>query len=311
MKMNMSLLQNIIYISGSGRSGSTLLERIIHSSPGVSALGEFHCLWRLPEDEITCSCTTPFAADAFWQPILKQAGINAAHIAELRTLENRVCRTSFLARNRFDIAALATDPDVKRFIDLQFRIFESIADATGTRVLIDSSKAGPRAWLLYCHPQVRIIHLYRDPADVIASWRSAKYDPGIGDAMKRMSVRAAALDWWKVEYLIRRLERIKPVLRIDYAALCASPEHVLQAALSALSLETVPQPKWIDEISVRPGDSYHSLNGNPDRFDKGPIRISKREADWSRVSRHERLTIKLAALAMRSLWPNLPSARTP
>ncbi|MEP7349716.1 MAG: hypothetical protein ABI668_07150 [Sphingorhabdus sp.] len=69
----------------------------------------------------------------------------------------------------------------------------------------------------------------------------------------------------------------------------------------------MPQPEWIDGISVHQGESYHSLNGNPDRFDKGPIRISKREADWSRISRSERLTIKATALAMRSFWPNRPS----
>lgn len=300
----MSELKNIIYISGSGRSGSTLLERIIHSSSGVAALGEFHCLWRLPEDEITCSCAIPFAEDPFWQRVLKQADIDGAAIAELRRLESKVCRTSFVARRRYDIAALAKDPDVSRFIGLQFRLFESVADATGSHLLIDSSKAGPRAWLMACHPNVRIIHLYRDPADVIASWRSAKYDPGMGHAMKRMSIGEAALDWWKVEYLIRRLERIHPVFRIDYADLCSSPEQVVQAALSALSLETLPHPKWIDDTSVQQGDNYHSLNGNPDRFDKGPIRVSKREADWSKVSSRERLSIKAAASAMRFLWPN-------
>jgi hypothetical protein len=181
-----------------------------------------------------------------------------------------------------------------------------VAEASGSPVLIDSSKAGPRAWLLSCHPKVRIIHLYRDPADVIASWRSAKYDPGMGRAMKNMSVRAAALDWWKVEHLIRRLERVKPVFRIDYATLCSSPEKILGAALSALQLETLLQPQWIDATSVGQGDAYHSLNGNPDRFDKGPIYISKRLANWSKISWQEQLTIKAAASAMRSLWPNRP-----
>lgn len=300
----MTVLQNVIYISGSGRSGSTLLERIIHSSPSVSALGEFHCLWRLNEQDITCSCGSTFALDAFWQQILKRAGIDAASVNELRVLESQVCRTSFIARHRFDIAALTKHPDVQRFIDLQFRIFESVAEATGSSVLVDSSKAGPRAWLLSCHPKVRIIHLYRDPADVIASWRSAKYDPGMGQSMKRMSISAAALDWWKVEHLIRRLERVKPVVRIDYAALCSSPQPILRAAFSQLSLDMIPQPEWIDATSIQPGDNYHSLNGNPDRFSKGPIRISKRAADWSKIDRPERLTIKASASAMRSLWPS-------
>jgi Sulfotransferase family len=304
----MTLLKNIIYISGSGRSGSTLLERIIHSSPLTSAMGEFHCLWRLPEHGITCSCGTPFARDEFWQPILERSGLNSATLAELRALEERVCRTGFIARHRFNKVSIAADPNVKRFLDLQLRIFECVSDASESPVLVDSSKAGPRAWLLSCLPQVRIIHLYRDPADVIASWRSAKYDPGMGRAMQRMSIQAAALDWWKVERLIRSLEHVQPIYRIDYGALCSEPKQVVHDALSSLSLEIQPEPTWIKSNAVHQGERYHSLNGNPDRFDKGPIHISKRSADWSKIRTGERVAIKAVASAMRSLCPSISSS---
>jgi Sulfotransferase family len=304
----MTFLKNIIYISGSGRSGSTLLERIIHSAPNSSALGEFHCLWRLPEHKITCSCGALFANDEFWRPVLERAGLNTAVIAELRGLEERICRTGFIARHRFNKVAIAADPNVKRFLDLQLRIFECIADASESPVLVDSSKAGPRAWLLSCLPQVRVIHLYRDPADVIASWRSAKYDPGMGRAMQRMSIHAAAVDWWKVELLIRRLERVQPIYRIDYAALCADPRKVVNDALSSLCLEIQPKPTWIETNAVHQGERYHSLNGNPDRFDKGPIHISKRSTDWSKIRIGDRMTIQAIASTMRSLCPSLASS---
>ncbi|MVZ96571.1 sulfotransferase [Sphingorhabdus sp. IMCC26285] len=304
----MTNLQSIIYISGSGRSGSTLLERIIHSSDCVSALGEFHCLWRLPETDITCSCAAPFISDSFWQPVLKTAAIDASVLAELRELEDRVCRTSFIASHRFDIKSLRENRDVQHFLDIQFRIFEAVAGASGSSVLVDSSKAGPRAWLMACHPKVRIIHLYRDPADVILSWRSAKFDPGMGQEMKRMSVAAAATDWWKVEYLVKRLGKATPVARVDYGELCARPERTLGNALAALSLPTKPAPAWIDATSVKSKDNYHSLNGNPDRFDKGPIRISKREADWNKVGPAERLTIIAVAKVLGLMLPSSPSS---
>ena len=41
----------------------TMLERILHSAPGVCALGELHCLWRLDRAAITCSCGSPFASN--------------------------------------------------------------------------------------------------------------------------------------------------------------------------------------------------------------------------------------------------------
>jgi len=305
----MSKLQNIIYISGSGRSGSTLLERIIHSSKNATALGEFHCLWRLHESEITCSCGAPFSGDPHWQTILKLAGIDNAAIAELQRLEQTICRTSFIAVHRFDIDAISQNPDVKRFNDLQFGIFEAIADTLDTPIVVDSSKAGPRAWLLACNPKVRIIHLYRDPADVILSWRSAKYDPGMRREMKRMSISGAASDWWKVEYLMSRLGRTTHVTRIDYGELCNDPSTILGSALSNLSLETIPLPAWIDSTSLHPKDQYHSLNGNPDRFKKGPICISKRQADWSETDHQERLVIKAISTLLRSILPSRPTSQ--
>jgi hypothetical protein len=294
---------DILYISGSGRSGSTLLERVLHSANGVSALGEFHCLWRLPADEIACSCGSAFGSDPFWQPVLAESGIDDAAIAELRALEGLVCRTGFIARHRFSLASLRDDADVQRFLSLQFRLFEAISSRTGSPLLVDSSKAGPRAWLMACDPRVRIVHLYRDPADVIVSWRSAKYDPGLGQEMKRLSIHAAALDWLKVEQLTRRLAREVPVCRVDYGALCAQPQKSLAGMLERLSLRTKPAPQWTSPDTVIPGEEYHSLNGNPDRFGREPIRISARSADWSRVPRIEGLLIRLIAAALRAAYP--------
>jgi hypothetical protein len=299
----MNILNNIVYISGSGRSGSTLLERILHSSAGVSALGEFHCLWRLPASEITCSCTKPFANDIFWRDVLCDAGIDARIIEELRTLEQRVCRTSFIIRHRFSLKRLAAEPSVKRFLEIQFAIFEAIARASGSATLVDSSKAGPRAWIMACDPRVRILHLYRDPADVIASWRSVKFDKGMDREMMKMSVANAAGDWWKVEQLIRILGKQRPVVSMKYEALCGSPMGNIADSLARLQLEHTIAPDWINSNAVQQGLDYHSLNGNPDRFAVGPIEISHRKPDWAAMAPKERMTIRTTASAIRAMYP--------
>ncbi len=276
----------------------------MHSSPGVSALGELHCLWRLPEAEITCSCGSTFRDDAFWRAILADAGFDTSAIAELHSLEQRVCRTGFIARHRFSLAALAADVDVQRFLALQFRLFEAVAKVSGSAVLVDSSKAGPRAWLLACDPRVRILHVYRDPADVIASWRSVKFDPGMGKAMKQMPVSAAAFDWWKVEQLARRIGQQHTVSRIDYRAFCADPQRILGSVIAGLNLDAAMTPDWIDACTVAEGPDYHSLNGNPDRFTRGAIEISSRQTNWSKVRAGERPLIRTTASALRAIYPS-------
>lgn len=293
----------IVYISGSGRSGSTLLERILHSAPGVFALGEFHCLWRLAADEITCACGTPFAHDEFWAAVRARAGFDAIMAAELRALESRICRTPFLLRHRFSLAALRAVPEVQRFLDLQRRLLEAVARESGAHTLVDSSKAGPRAWLLACNPDVRLVHLYRDPADVIASWRSRKFDPGLGTHMARPSIASAAGDWLKVELLVRRVAAQWPVVMLDYADLCRAPRDVSARLLADLGLSGRAQPGWTGPDSFIQGACYHSLNGNPDRFDRGPVKVSFRGSAGQDAPMRERLAIGAAARMLRQLAP--------
>ncbi len=304
--IKVSYLKNIIYISGSGRSGSTLLERIFHSSSNASALGEFHCLWRLASEQITCSCGTPFLRDEFWQSVLQDAGVDASAIAELARLETLFARSSFIARHNFSLNALARNPDVQRFLAIQFALFESVARLSGKSILIDSSKAGPRAWLLACDPRTRILHLYRDPADVIASWRSKKFDQGLNSQMKRMPVSRAAMDWWKVEQLILMLARQRKVARIDYENLCTSPESLVMGLIEQLDLSDGIQPSWIDSSTVHQGGDYHSLNGNPDRFERGPIQIAFRGTDWQKMDASERFRIRATAAAIRLFYASHP-----
>lgn len=289
---------NVIYISGSGRSGSTLLERILNSSDGVFATGEIHCLWRLDFSQIVCSCGAPFAEDAFWQDVLRRAEFTAATIAELRALEAAICRTGFLLRQRMSFATIQADARVQRFIHLHDRLFGAIAAAGGGTVVVDSSKAGPRAWLLASCGRARILHLHRDPRDVIASWRSIKFDPGLNAPMKRMPVTLAALDWLKSELMAAVLVRRGVAVRLDYAGLCRTPRATVDSVVGQLGLRARIAPGWTAPDAFQPADTYHSLNGNPDRFGAGPVQISERKPALP-GSRLEQWQLCLIALAAR------------
>jgi len=60
----------VLIIVGSGRSGSTLIERALGEVPGVAPLGETVHMWeRGVRDSELCGCGQPFGTCPFWQSV--------------------------------------------------------------------------------------------------------------------------------------------------------------------------------------------------------------------------------------------------
>lgn len=286
-------MTRVVYLVGSGRGGSTLLERVLNSSPAAFALGEFHCLWRLPPERIVCACGQPFARCEFWTGAMARSGLGEVGLARLRVLEPAVARSHVVMRHRFSLAALGADARVREYLALQQAVLDAVAHDSGARWLIDSSKAGPRAWLVATDVRALLLHLRRDAVDVLASWRQPKWDPSLNAPMHKPSVAAAAMDWIKAEAWAASLAARRPVRCIDYAQLVNAPREALVVALSADAPELVDTIQWLSERSVQPSPAYHSLNGNPDRFEPGPITITARPPALSRLPSRDRWAIRL------------------
>ena len=256
------------YIMGAGRSGSTVLERLLASASGSVAVGEVATLWRRPLDQLTCSCGAPAPECGFWRKARAHAGLTDTALAELAALEHETIRHRRMISDAVSGRAWALSREVQHFLGMQANLFAAIAEISGATRIIDSSKAAPRAWALSDLMGVTILHLRRNPADVAASWRREKHDPSLGAPMRRPSFAAMARDWLTTELSARRLARTRPVIRIDYEALIADPAATI-APLGPLA----DGVKLQNGRMFTPDPDYHSLNGNPDRFRRGAITL--------------------------------------
>jgi len=64
----------VVYITGSGRSGSTLLERALGSAPGLVNVGELFDIFRRDAAQTErCGCGEPFATCPFWAEVARRA----------------------------------------------------------------------------------------------------------------------------------------------------------------------------------------------------------------------------------------------
>ncbi len=60
----------VLYLGGLGRSGTTVLERVLGELPGVCSVGELVHLWRRGVlDGETCGCGRSFGSCPFWAEV--------------------------------------------------------------------------------------------------------------------------------------------------------------------------------------------------------------------------------------------------
>jgi hypothetical protein len=295
-------LRDLIYTVGSGRSGSTVIERVLNSAPGVLAVGEVHALWRLPIANLLCSCGKHVPDCPFWAQTLDSAGIGAPELARLAELEQSVVRNTYLVRKRYDLTQLREDPQIVEFNDLQTRLFAAARQAGNAKIILDSSKAGPRAWVLAAGFSPVFLHAFRGAEDVIASWRRPKFEPSTQTPMKKPPISEAAMDWIKVEQSARSLAKSAPVCRVTYKSFANAPRETLSAALDAYFPGLVDSAAWVGPNAIQPAADYHSVLGNPDRFDTGVIEIRPQRASTSHLSMLENLAIKSVGRALETLY---------
>ncbi|MFK7752145.1 MAG: hypothetical protein AB8B51_06310 [Sedimentitalea sp.] len=221
-------------------------------------------------------------------------------MADLAKLERSVVRHSFLARHRFQLRKVAEHPEVLRFNTLQTQLFNAIRKISGKSTVLDSSKAGPRAWILSAGDQsLELLHLRRSARDVVTSWRVPKFEPATGQMMKKPSIFAAAIDWAKVEHSASHLAKSKSIARMSYHSFASQPRSALTNNLPSLA-DTVA---WKNEMTVAQTAPYHSVLGNPDRYQSGDIVISPRAVSIEKLGWAERRVVAWIAAGLERLYP--------
>lgn len=303
----------VIYIGGIGRSGSTLLERMLGGLPGVCALGEVANLWhrRLRGDE-RCGCGTLLPECQFWEAVGDRA-FGGWHrcdlpqvLADQQAVE-RIRNIPWLARSRLPrhwrevVTAHAA-----RYV----RIYRAAADAAGVDVIVDSSKCPGLAFCLrWAYDlDLRVVHLVRDPRGVAYSFTKQVSRPeAIGAAlMPRCSPARSAFNWCTHNLamgVLARAERHRrangrevAVHRVRYEELVADPHGTVRSLAAIAGLAPA-------EVDLRYlGDARadlritHSVAGNPMRFQVGEVPLRPDEAWRTGLPvRHRRVVSAICA----------------
>lgn len=294
----------VVYIAGSGRSGSTLLANLLGSLEGVFAGGEIRYLWeRGLRDDRLCGCGQPFRQCPVWAAVLDQAyGTSGPPdpgpliTAAARSLRVRRVPALLLGRDGRPAGERRPNPDRAVLAGHLLRLYRAIGVATGASLIVDSSKLPPYGHLLAGLPglDVYVVHLVRDPRATAWSWRRSKplADGARSAIMQQQSPRRSALLWATWNSTTRALWRGAPdrYLRIRYEDFMAEPratvDRILDFAGHGGDLEEV----FAGPRSVRLRVT-HTVAGNPDRLRTGEVAL-RTDDEWvARMPRGERLLV--------------------
>ncbi|MEV4895492.1 sulfotransferase [Nonomuraea sp. NPDC055795] len=263
----------VIFLGGLGRSGTTLLERLLGESPGVTALGEVAHLWaRGVLAGEPCGCGAGFAECDFWRRVGERAfgGWSPVLAERVLGLRDRVDRTRRIPR--------MGHRDLDEYVRAYRRVYTAAASVAGSRLVIDSSKHASLAWCLAAGGvDVHVVHVVRDPRAVAHSWRRSVERPEDGRPMTRWGPIRTSLHWTAQNLALDLLSRRGvPLTRVRYEDLVADPRATLTGLASRLGLD--PVFPHLDGSLATLGPA-HTASGNPMRFTVGPVRLI-RDDSW-------------------------------
>ena len=289
----------ILCITGWCRNGSTIMGNILNEIPGVFHVGELHFLWKNAAGKgsnVLCGCSLPLTECGIWSTILplgRPAGDSAeAYAAVIRRRQLAYVRT----RHTWRVLRRGLYCDgLREHAALMTRTYHAIAERTGARVIVDTTKIPGEAALLPHLEGVTpvFVQLVRDPRAVAESWRVPKQYAYVMSSSKStaywlgFNLASQAILW-------RYPERS---LFLRYEEFIADPEGTIGTLLRLCGEDPSRNPMRGRAVELH---RNHTVTGNPDRFRWGPTIVRERDDGWKTgLSRRARL----AAVALS--WPLL------
>jgi hypothetical protein len=290
----------VLYIAGLGRSGSTLLERILGRVPGCVPVGEVVFLWeRGVGDNEPCGCGLRFRQCPFWTAVGEAAfgGWDAVDLDRVLALRHRVDRHRYLAALLVPWLWPPYRRDLRRYAGLLGRLYVAIGRVSGAEVVVDSSKEPSYAYLLRHVREVRlrVVHLVRRSHGVAFSAAKKVERPEAVGSVAYMATRSpagTAVEWLVDNAVLDLLPVVgTPSLRLRYESLVGAPGQQVGAVLRhAGRPATGPN---LDRIGHGHVDlaTDHTVSGNPLRFLTGRLELRVDEAWRQGMARPDKLVV--------------------
>jgi hypothetical protein len=273
----------ILYIVGFGRSGSTIFDVVLGELRGFFSAGELQSLWQgaLVEGRL-CGCGVPVAQCPLWTEVLwSEKGTLGASPDHIVALQQQTLGAPMFGPRR--VGPGRSQRHWRAYGAILRRLYARIAEVTGAKVIVDSSKVPSVALLLEALPNIEayFVHLVRDPRGVAYSWarKKAATDRPAGGQLERFGIVKSSSTWvlrhTAAEAVRRRSER--PWALVRYEDFIASPSQTV-AEVNQLLNGMAADINFLSEGEAMIGIN-HTVSGNPVRLQRGRI-LLREDEEW-------------------------------
>ena len=260
----------VAYLLAPSHSGSTLLALLLASHPQVATVGELNLSAVDDRQRYLCSCGTRLKDCDFWRQIASRMAarnvefdvlhpgtdfrhVNSGYVARLlRPLH----RGRWLEAGRDSALALSSAwrATYRRVQTRNAALVQAVADETGARVIVDSSKIGIRLKFLLRNPDidVRVVRVVRDGRAVALTYTDpARYADASNPALRgggtggtreheKLRMDAAAREWLRsheeADALLAGLDPSR-WMQVRYEAVCTETEDTLAQVFRFLGVD--------------------------------------------------------------------------
>lgn len=276
----------VVYLAGSGHTGSTLLALLADAHPAIASVGEVAIKPKIRRrgdaETQKCSCGDVVGACSFWNDVFARVraqglDLTAGNWTNDYRFENPLLHRLFTRDSshspirrlrRWAEEYLPIYHRRTRHIDrVNVAFVRGVLEATGASVFFDTSKGTPRLARLLAIPSfdVKVVTLVRDVRAYAASARR-----------RGKTATEAAETWRKDQLTIRELVSTLPPERrtlVRYEDLCQDPDQILRRLWEFCGVPAIDPP-------ARVVSNEHHVLGNNMRM-AGPIEV-KFDQRWRR-----------------------------
>jgi hypothetical protein len=276
----------ILYISGSPRSGSTILGRILGQISGFFQAGDLRFIWDKNIIEgFPCGCGLPFDECELWSNVMKTAfgGLDQGLAYKMLEYRERYTRTKHLPFMLSPIGKRNYNSKIKEYLVNIGRLYHTIQTITGARVIVDSSKFASYGMVLGMIPSLDVYHLHlvRDSRAVAYSRLRRKKWEDMDVYMARYGPFRSSFQWSALNLASEIVGKQYPgkYMKMNYEEFISNPIISINQILSFVDVHPTTLP--FEETNKVMIQKTHSNWGNPDRQKSGIIEL-RIDREWQK-----------------------------